>query len=119
MDEAETADAVLEAEAMRLADLLSALPEPDPQNQTKPEPGDWIKGETVPEAEESGFVFPWELPEPPPAKTSAQPAPAEVEPPEATKPAAPAGIETPPLAPLRPLSSRLCLPRPPQDRPDR
>jgi CheY-like chemotaxis protein/REP element-mobilizing transposase RayT len=106
MDEAETADAVLEAEAMRLADLLTELPEPDPQSQTKPEPGDWIKAEPIPTAEESGFVFPWELQETPAAKTPPPPAPAEVELVEAPLPPAPALPETPvPVAQPQPAAA--------------
>jgi REP element-mobilizing transposase RayT len=90
---------VLEAEAMRLADLLTGLPEPNPQNQAKPETNDWIKGEPIPAAEESGFVFPWELQESPAAKTPTPLAPARVEPVETPIPPVTTDPETPPPVP--------------------
>ena len=51
----------MEAEAMRLADLLAEMPEPNPSARLKPEPGDWVQAVPPASPDEAGFLFPWEL----------------------------------------------------------
>ena len=61
VDESETEDADLEAEAARLADLLAEMPGPDPNGKHPVEPGDWIQAAQAHAADNQEFLFPWEL----------------------------------------------------------
>ncbi len=108
------ADNLMEAEAMRLADLLAEMPEPNPAARLKAEPGDWVQAVPPASPEEAGFLFPWELkdttaptqailiptgPAPEKITTPAEPPPAAPGPaPIAAQPARPLAAE-PPLQP--------------------
>ena len=61
VDETETDDDLLEAEATRLADLLAEMPGPDPNGPHQPDPGDWVQAEQTASTENQDFLFPWEL----------------------------------------------------------
>lgn len=57
-DDPETDDARLEADAMRLVDLLTEMPVPDPA--VKSSGGDWVHEVPEKNNEKDAFVFPWE-----------------------------------------------------------
>lgn len=76
VDESETEESDLEAEATRLADLLAEMPGPDPNGKHPVEPGDWIQAAQGSPADNQEFLFPWELEKLHPA---AQPTPTSPE----------------------------------------
>jgi|GEM_PF-152888 len=55
-DDVESDDEQLEADALRLVDLLSEMPDPNP---AAAEPADWVREESL-AATEGAFLFPWE-----------------------------------------------------------
>ncbi len=88
VDDAETDDALLEAEATRLTDFLAGMPGPEPDSQPQAEPGDWVQAAQAASADSPEFLFPWELEK---LHAAGQPAP---------KPASETGLETTPTPSL-------------------
>ncbi len=80
VDEAETDDARLEAEATRLADFLAGMPGPEPNGKPQAEPGDWVQAAQAASPDNPEFLFPWELEKLRPAGPPASPAPAAANP---------------------------------------
>jgi CheY-like chemotaxis protein/REP element-mobilizing transposase RayT len=91
----------MEAEAVRLADLLSAMPQPNPDPDSSAGGGDWVQTPPETSAPESSFLFPWERQSPAepageqpeePARPQTSPTPAS-EPLPTVRAAQPAAIE--------------------------